>query len=68
MRLQPTLLALVLALLLGALDECAQSLLPNRVFDPVDIAFNSLAALVIIGSRWMWRRLRAWAQAFWNAL
>ena len=27
-------------------------MLPNRVFDIIDIAFNSLAATVIIGARW----------------
>ena len=40
----PTLLALLISLLLGLLDESIQYLLPNRVFDPVDVAFNSLAA------------------------
>ncbi len=54
----PTLLALLISLLLGLLDESIQYLLPNRVFDPVDVAFNSLAASVIIGSRWVVRRLR----------
>ena len=57
----PTALALVISLLLGVFDEAIQYVLPNRVFDPVDVAFNSLAATVIIGSRWLFRRLRAWA-------
>lgn len=56
----PTLLALMISLALGLIDESIQYLLPNRVFDPVDVAFNSLAATVIIGSRWLFRRLRAW--------
>ncbi|MYD10332.1 MAG: hypothetical protein F4X02_09850 [Chloroflexi bacterium] len=58
----PTLLALLMSLLLGLLDETIQYLLPNRVFDPVDVAFNSLAATVIIGSRWLFRQLRAWVE------
>ena len=53
----PALLALIISILLGWLDEGIQSLLPNRVFDPVDIAFNSLAATMIIGGRWIVRRL-----------
>ncbi len=58
----PTVLALLISLLLGLLDEGVQYLLPNRVFDPVDVAFNSLAATVIIGSRWLFRLLRAWVE------
>lgn len=49
----PALLALVISLLLGWLDEGIQSLLPNRVFDLIDVAFNSIAAAMIIGARWM---------------
>ena len=56
----PTLLALLISLLLGLLDEGIQYLLPNRVFDPVDVAFNSLAATIIIGARWIFRWLRSW--------
>ena len=56
----PALLALIIALLLGLLDECLQSLLPNRVFEWIDVAFNSLAAVVIIGSRCLVRLARAW--------
>ena len=57
----PTLLALVISLLLGWLDEGIQSLLPNRVFDLIDVAFNSIAATMIIGMRWVVARARAWA-------
>ena len=53
----PALLALGMSLLLGFVDECVQALLPNRVFDWIDVAFNSLAAIVIIGSRCLWRWL-----------
>lgn len=42
-------LAFVFTLLIGVLDECVQIFLPNRVFDPLDIIFNALAALLAIG-------------------
>jgi len=58
----PTWLALLIALLLGVLDESIQFLLPNRVFDPVDVAFNSLAVGMIIGARWVLRLLRTWVR------
>ena len=56
----PSLLALVIAVTLGWLDEGIQSLLPGRVADPIDIAFNSLAAVMIIGARWLLARVRSW--------
>ena len=58
----PALLALITSLLLGCLDEGIQFLLPNRVFDIIDIAFNSLAVTIIIASRWVLARVRRWAQ------
>ncbi len=63
----PALLALVISILLGWLDEGVQSLLPNRVFDLVDVAFNSLAATMIIGARWLVRRARTWAAGRWRS-
>ncbi len=59
----PALLALIIAILLGCLDEGIQSLLPNRVFDLIDIAFNSLAATMIIGARWILAFVQQWVQA-----
>jgi len=59
----PTVLALLFSLLLGLLDESIQFLLPNRVFDPIDVAFNSLAATIIIGARWVVRLLRRWLES-----
>ena len=47
----PAILALVISILLGWLDEGIQSLLPNRVYDTIDILFNALAATMIIGAR-----------------
>ena len=58
----PAPLALVVTFLIGVLDECIQIILPNRVFDPVDILFNGMAATMAIGSSvsftWV-RKLRA---------
>lgn len=59
----PALLALAISISLGWLDEGIQSLLPNRVFDLIDVAFNSIAATMIIGMRWVVRRVRKWVQA-----
>ncbi|MYB76255.1 MAG: VanZ family protein [Chloroflexi bacterium] len=62
----PPMLAVLATVALGALDEGIQWLLPNRVFDPVDILFNTLAGtMAVAGSvaltwarRWtMLRRL-----------
>ena len=44
----PDALAVVATALLGLLDECIQAILPNRVFDLVDIGFNALAGLMAI--------------------
>ena len=49
----PALLALVVSVLLGWLDEGIQALLPQRVYDIVDVAFNTLAATMIISARWL---------------
>ncbi len=38
--------AVALAVALGAIDEGVQAFLPNRVFDPRDLLFNSLAAVL----------------------
>lgn len=47
--LAPALLALLVAFLIGVLDESIQIVLPNRVFDPQDILFNGIAATMAIG-------------------
>ena len=44
----PALLAVVAAGLVGVLDECLQLLIPSRVFDPVDMLFNVLAATMAV--------------------
>ncbi|MCY3831688.1 MAG: VanZ family protein [Chloroflexi bacterium] len=58
----PALLALVASILLGFIDEAVQYFLPNRVFELVDVAFNCIAATMIIGARWLLTRTRAWAR------
>ena len=62
----PPVVAVVLTTLLGVADEGIQWLLPNRVFDPIDMLFNflagttSVAAVVVLGwaRRWTFRRRR----------
>jgi VanZ family protein len=44
----PALLAILTTSLFGVLDECIQAILPSRVFEPTDILFNVLAALMAI--------------------
>ena len=46
----PPVLAVILTIALGALDEGIQWLLPNRVFDPVDILFNSIAGTMAVAA------------------
>lgn len=46
----PALLAILIASLIGVLDECIQAFLPNRVFDPIDIFFNVLAAVMAVAA------------------
>ena len=60
-RVLAALLALLGATLAGALDECIQLFLPNRVFDPQDLFFNfSAAAMAVAASAAMgWARRRA---------
>ena len=44
----PPLLAILATAPLGVLDEFIQSLLPSRVFDPIDILFNALAGVMAV--------------------
>lgn len=44
----PTLLAVLAATLIGVVDECIQLVLPSRVFDPIDMLFNLLAAVMAV--------------------
>lgn len=44
----PFLLAILMASLVGVLDEGIQAFLPKRVFDPTDMLFNFLASLMAV--------------------
>ena len=58
----PAALAFGTTVLLGLLDEGIQGLVPNRVFDWIDVGFNTFAALIaIIGSLGL-----AWARRLHN--
>lgn len=61
---KPAFLALVITFSIGAIDECLQLFLPERVFDPLDIIFNGMAALFAIGSSMIiqWARRRMFKQ------
>jgi hypothetical protein len=59
----PAALALVMTALLGWLDEGIQALLPNRVYDIVDVAVNALAALMAIAASLAITRARRWVGA-----
>ena len=44
----PALLAILATSLVGVLDECIQAFLPSRVFDPLDMLQNAVAAVVAV--------------------
>lgn len=54
------LLTVFLTALVGTVDEVIQVFLPNRVFDPLDIVFNVLAAALAVATRVVlgWARRR----------
>ncbi|MBO6576774.1 MAG: VanZ family protein [Rhodothermales bacterium] len=56
----PAAAGFAVSVVVGAVDEAIQWFLPNRVFDPVDIGFNAVAAGMVIGIglviTWMRRR------------
>ena len=57
----PALLAVLAASLVGVLDECLQLLIPSRVFDPVDMLFNLLAATMAVTAGCALRWARRWS-------
>ena len=60
--IKPALLAVVIACLIGALDEIIQFFVPDRVFDLNDIFFNCFAVLSAIGLilflRWSRKKIK----------
>ena len=59
----PALLAVLFTSLFGVIDECIQALLPSRVFDPRDMLFNVLAAVMAVTTSGALQRARRWAVA-----
>lgn len=55
---RPALAAIAAASLIGTVDELVQLAIPSRVFDPIDIGFNALAAVVAIGGSRALTRVR----------
>ena len=49
-RIRPFAGALVLTAIVGWVDEAIQAVLPNRVYDLRDVAFNVIAAIVCLGA------------------
>jgi VanZ family protein len=47
---RPGLLAVAIAGTVGVVDELLQAVIPSRVFDPRDILFNLLAAVLAVGA------------------
>jgi len=47
----PALLALAIAVVIGAIDEFLQLLIPSRVYDPIDIFVNSVSAFMALASK-----------------
>lgn len=58
----PPVLAVLITVALGALDEGIQWLLPNRVFDPVDILFNTLAGTMAVAASAALTWARRWTR------
>lgn len=56
----PALLAILATSLIGALDESIQVFLPSRVFDPADILFNALVAVLAVIAVAALRWARRW--------
>jgi len=56
----PAVVAWAAAVLLGWLDEGIQSLLPNRVYDLVDVGFNAVAATMAIAAILLLGWARRW--------
>lgn len=54
----PALASVGAAWALGTVDECIQIVVPSRVFDPVDIGVNALAAAIAVGASEIISRLR----------
>ena len=60
--LMVALLSFMITFIIGVFDESIQFFLPDRVFDPVDVLFNGVAAFMAVGSilllQWMRKKAR----------
>lgn len=56
----PALTAIGTTIIVGAVDEVIQAILPNRVFDVRDIGFNALAGLIAVASAVALHLTRSW--------
>lgn len=56
-------LAFAITVAVGGLDEAIQALVPGRVFDPVDIGFNTLAAAMAVGGGLAVGAARRWRRS-----
>ncbi|MDE2966996.1 MAG: VanZ family protein [Chloroflexota bacterium] len=54
----PALVAILITAAIGVIDELIQLTLPHRVFDPVDMLFNTLAAATAVVSGLVLSRVR----------
>ena len=59
----PALLAVGVTALVGVLDEVIQAFLPFRVYDPVDILVNVLAAVMAVAAALTLRRAGRWRRS-----
>lgn len=53
--IKPAMIASFICIGIGVLDECLQLFIPYRVFDMIDILFNTLAVIFAIGGRLLLR-------------
>ncbi len=60
----PALMAILLASTAGVVDECIQWFVPGRVFDPIDIVFNVMAAVMAVSASVALR----WASSTWRKI
>jgi hypothetical protein len=58
----PALLAILLSSLIGVIDEVIQLFLPSRVFDPIDMGFNTLASSMAVIANVALTWTRTWWQ------
>jgi VanZ family protein len=56
----PAVLALAVTVLLGTFDEIIQWIIPNRVFDIIDVGFNAFAAVMAIVASVALTLVRRW--------